>query len=236
MQKLRILLFVFTSIKLCAIDGSFKFEGILGSPVEDITNMNSFAQWFLPYNPVVVEIGASAGLGSLRLGQSYPYGTVFVFEPQLKLYLDLVENMKLFNNVFPVNLAVSNVSGDVALWGEGINASQIPFLGAKKINVPGVVLDQWCKQNDIDHIDFLRLDVGGMEGFILASSPEIIKTILVIVTKTYLQPANSTIYSFAQIKQFLEMQGFELLGHWYQEGKEGEATFVRRYMYDALFR
>jgi hypothetical protein len=32
------------------------------------------------------------------------------------------------------------------------------------------------------------------------------------------------------------MAGFELLSHWYEEGLRGEATFVRKVLYDSLFR
>jgi FkbM family methyltransferase len=214
----------------------FKFEGVLGNAVENIQNMNSNAQAFLPYNPVIVEIGAFEGAGTLGLGSIYPYGTIFAFEPHLIAYDHLVEKTHSLKNVSVVHSAVSSWNGIATLYGNGPSASLLPQNSESGVDVPIVVLDDWCRQHGIDHIDFLRLDAGGLEWQIVESSPDILKGVIVIVTKTYMNPPQASIPSYPILKKRLENEGFELLSHWYQEGKEGEATFIRKCMYDSLFR
>lgn len=233
-----IVLLLFTSIlDVQAKNSSFKFEGILGTPVKNIHNMNSNAAAFLPYNPVIVEIGAFEGAGTLGLAQTYPYGKIFAFEPHPKAYSLLAKNMQFLKNVSTINLAVNIFNGTAILWGNGQRASLLHLANKEpRIGIPCVVLDDWCKHNGITHVDFLRLDAGGFEWQILQSSPEILKTVLVIVIKTHMSPPKRSILAYPFLKKLLESQEFELLSHWYQEGKEGEATFVRKYLYDSIFK
>lgn len=221
---------------LYALDSSFKFEGILGSAVENIQNMNSYAHSFLPYNPIIVEIGAFEGAGTISLSSTYPYGTVFAFEPHPIAYGHLIENTRSLKNVVVIHSAVSTQNRTKKLYGNGPTASLIPQKQKTQVGVPVVILDDWCKNLGIDHIDFLRLDAGGLEWPIIESSPNILKTVIVIVTKTNMDSAQSLVLPYSILKTQLENKGFELLSHWYQEGKEGEATFVRKYMYNSIFR
>ena len=233
---MKILLALLATYSLHAHDPLFKFEGVLGNAVENIQNMNSNATAFLPYNPVIVEIGAFEGMGTLSLGSTYPYGAIFAFEPHPISYVHLLEKTHSLKNVSVIHSAVSIWNGTATLYGNGPAASLLPQNGKSRVDVPVVVLDDWCRQHGIDHIHFLRLDAGGLEWQIVESSPNILKEVIVIVTKTYMNSSSSSILPYPILKKRLENEGFELLSHWYQEGKEGEATFIRKYMYDALFR
>lgn len=231
--------FTLIALSICnlqALDSSFKFEGILGAAVESIYNMNSNAQSFIPYNPVIVEIGAYEGAGTYALAHTYPYGKIFAFEPHPQAYDQLVKKVGFLKNVSVINLAVSNIKGMSSLYGEGPTASLLPIQNEQPQIVPTCILDDWSKEQGIEHIDFLRLDAQGHEWKILQSAPNILKTVIVIITKTYMKPSIPSILPYSILKKQLENAGFELLSHWYQEGKEGEATFIRKYMYDALFR
>jgi FkbM family methyltransferase len=214
----------------------YKFEGVLGNAAENIQNMNSNTQGFLPYNPVIVEIGAFEGTGTFSLSSMYPYGAIFAFEPHPTAYMHLVEKTHSLKNVSVIHSAASTWNGTATLYGNGPTASLLAQNAESQVDVPVVVLDDWCRQRGIDHIDFLRLDAGGLEWQIVKSSPHILKEVIVIVTKTYMNPSQASIPSYPLLKKRLEDEGFELLSHWYEEGKEGEATFIRKYMYDSLFR
>lgn len=233
MKKFLALLIIYN---LQAHDSVYKFEGVLGNVVENIRNMNSNAQSFLNYKPIIVEIGAFEGEGTIRLSSTYPYGKIFAFESHPTAYAHLVEKTHLLKNVSTIYGAVSTWNGTATLYGDGPAASLLPQKDGSRMDVPSILLDDWCKQEEIDHIDFLRLDAGGLEWQIIESSPNILKEVIVIVTKTYMNPSDCSIPSYPILKKRLENEGFELLSHWYQEGKEGEATFIRKYMYDSLFR
>jgi hypothetical protein len=53
-----------------AYDASFKLEGILGNIAENIQNMNNNTLAFLPYNPIIVAIGAFEGAGTVALSST----------------------------------------------------------------------------------------------------------------------------------------------------------------------
>lgn len=219
----------------------FRFEGILGSQVNVINNMNSYAVAFLPYNPIIVEIGANTGQGTVGLAKQFKYGRIYAFEPRPEAFILLQKNLSTFPNTTPINLAISDLNGMVSLNIPSHDRTQASVLmndneDEETISIHSFVLDEWCQLNGIPKVDFIRLDVNGMEFKILQSSPTIVSNAIVIITKTYFHKPRNAVVHYKYLKKFLEYQGFELLSHWYQEGAEGEATFVRKEIYDALFR
>lgn len=84
-------------------------------------------------------------------------------------------------------------------------------------------LDQWCFENQIEPIDFLCLNLEGAELLILKSSPKVLKSVRCLAIHTNLFATAQ----YADLKNFLEESGFQLLTHWY-EGLESDAIFVKR--------
>ena len=226
---------------------SFKFEGILGAPITDINNLNQHAPAFLPYNPTIVEIGAYEGAGTVSLAQTYRYARILACEPNPRAFAVLEDRLRTCRHVAAVNLAFGRANGVATLYlgsaSRDADASLLPprrrpdgRVESAAIKVPVVVLDDWCQQRGLTRVEFLRLDAGGLELQILQSSPTVLKTALVVVTRTYFDRPSPAVISYGLLKFFLEMMGFELLSHWYQEGVHGEATFVRKALYDSIFR
>jgi FkbM family methyltransferase len=226
---------------------SYGFEGVLGEPVSAIDNLNQHAQSFLPYNPTLIEIGAHEGTGTMDLARTYPYGRIFAFEPNPRAFAVLSERVHEQAHVVAVNLAFATAGGEATLHlgpgGEDRDASLLeprPRTGGEGapagVRVPCATVDEWCTQSGLARVEFLRLDAGGFELQILQRSRAVLESALVVVTKTYRNKPRAGIVSYPILKLFLEMAGFELLSHWYEEGAEGEAVFVRKPLYDSLFR
>ena len=155
---MKILLALLAIYNLHAHDRArYKFEGVLGNVAENIQNMNSNTQGFLPYNPVIVEIGAFEGTGTFSLSSMYPYGAIFAFEPHPTAYMHLVEKTHSLKNVSVIHSAASTWNGTATLYGNGPTASLLAQNAESQVDVPVVVLDDWCRQHSIDHIDFLLL-------------------------------------------------------------------------------
>lgn len=222
-------------LNMAAVASPYKHEGILGSPTENIRNLNAYVNAFIPYNPTIVEIGAFEGLGTVGLAQSFPYGRIFALEPNPKAFQTLVQNTQSLKNVKAFNFAINNYSGMVRLWVNDENSSLLPLDRCHCISVPCLTLDHWCSHNNIAKIDFLRLDAGGAEWKIVQNS-KILNSVYVIAIKTHLKPSCRSILSFKTLKQVLEGAGFELLCHHYKENEMGEATFVRKPLFDSIFR
>jgi uncharacterized protein YfaT (DUF1175 family) len=95
------------------------------------------------------------------------------------------------------------------------------------ITVPCVVLDDWCAKNHIHAFDFIWLDLEGFELQFLKSSPHILSTAKVIYTETNFYEFRQEMSQYKDLQSFLESQGFEMIAHWYNEGLQGDAIFVR---------
>ncbi len=256
MMLLRKLYFCLFLLSLHAQEHTPRFEGILGEPTAQISNMTANIGYFLPYNPVIVEAGGYEGENAKRLANLYPQGKVFVFEPNPRAFQALLHTVEGLENVTATQAALYTCSGTVNLHlNHGVYNNDIrleplssllqtfypgnvPFSAFKgpSVEVPGIVLDDWCRERQVDHIDCLLLDTEGFELQILKSSPEILKTVIVIHTKTNLAMFRKGTTQYRELYEFLAQSGFTLLSHWYLEGLQGEATFIQTRIFDAIFR
>jgi FkbM family methyltransferase len=224
---------------------SIRFEGLLGAPVSTIENLNHHAWAFLPYNPTIVEVGAHEGIGTIGLAQAHPHARIYACEPNPRAFAVLEARLRPFAQAVAVEIAFGTSSGDATLH-LGRADRDASLLSPRELSpsaqqhlsvqVSTATLDDWCARNKLEHIDFLRLDAGGFEIQILQHGRTALETALVVVTKTYWNEPSQGVISYPIVRLFLEMSGFELLSHWYEEGLRGEATFVRKVLYDSLFR
>ncbi|HSX11025.1 MAG TPA: FkbM family methyltransferase [Chlamydiales bacterium] len=229
--------------------------GIYGKPTSEIANSTINVWMYLPHDPIIVEAGGFEGENAKEVAERYPYGRVIVFEPNPRAFKTLLQNVEGLPNVTAINAALHSVRGMAPLHlNHGVYGNDIRLepwsslldgfcfggdvfncFKGPSVEVSCVVLDEWCKENQIDHIDFLHLDTEGSELQILKSSLEILKTVAVVHTKTNLSQFRKGTTQYRELKQFLEEHGFALISHWYLEGLQGEATFVQRRIYDSIF-
>ncbi len=210
---------------------------------------------FLPYNPIIFQAGALYGAETAQIAKTWPKGRVIAFEPNPHAFLLL--QRKIYNdhltNIEPYNLAVSDSNGLGTLricYGiQGRDpafeyaSSLLPltkemeiYCQGPNISVPCVVLDDWCVENRIDHIDLLCLELEGYELQVLRKSPEILKTVKAICIKTIRHPHREGMTQYNELKKFLESSQFVLVSHWYKPEIEGHALFLSRELFDAYFK
>jgi FkbM family methyltransferase len=210
---------------------------------------------FLPYNPVILEAGAFYGAETTRMAQLWPRSKVYAFEPNPQAYDELRKNIaeQSLNNISTFKVALSNYNGVAPLYvcrgmhgvdnAFGYASSLLPatkemeiYCKGPRIEVPCVILDDWCWQNQVDHIDLLRLELEGKELPVLKSSPNILKTVKVIYVKTTIHPYRKGMTQYPELKSFLEQSNFVLLSHLYVPGITGYAIFLSREIFDAYFK
>lgn len=202
---------------------------------------------FLPEDPIIVEAGAYNGDDSLRLARKWPEGKIFSFEPNPHAYEQFLKKTANIPNIFGFHLALSHFNG-IALFNVcyGSTGDNPDFEGASsllpaspwmeihyqgpKIRVPCVTLDTWAEENQIDHIDFLWLDLEGMELPVLKSSPQILAKVKAIYTETNFMEFRVGTTQYQDLNAFLEKEGFVLLAHWYVENFKGQgnAIYIRK--------
>lgn len=173
-------------------------EGILslgGNPEqEDFDYITSF----LNPGDVVLDIGANVGLVSISLLKSQPnVEKIYTFEPLPDTYEKMKQNLELNGNpekIHPVNVGMSDNAGtfDFYLPGENEAASMQPnmdefymqesvdghYTGVKKmdkVECKVTTLDDYVAENNIDRVNFIKIDVEGNEKNVLLGGRAILK-------------------------------------------------------------
>ena len=119
-------------------------------------------------NLVVANIGAAQGFYSI-LAAKY-LNTVFSFEPDVEIYKDLVDNIKLNsiqNFCRPYNIALGSTDGEMTMYSDGNHGhapgfSKSYFHTGNKINIIIARFDTFFQKNNVQP-DLLIIDVEGYE-------------------------------------------------------------------------
>jgi FkbM family methyltransferase len=138
-------------------------------------------------DPVIFDIGACDGHFTFESQKYFPAAHIFSFEPFPDSYQMLVNNTKECEKISTHQLALSNSIGSTEFY---VNASKatnslLPakftdsfidrhLVFEKKITVETTTIDAFVKQNKIEHIDILKLDVQGGELMIFQGAKEML--------------------------------------------------------------
>lgn len=184
------------------------------------------ANSYLPENPIIVEGGAFVGHDTQRMAAFWPHGTIHTFEPVPQLYEHLQKNMATHTNVTCYQLALGGSSGMVQLHvaekptKPGIPSQASSLLQPKErlnyspqqfphtIAVAVTTLDDWAKFYNIDHVDFLWLDLQGCELAVLQAAPQLLKNVRAIYTEVQFVESYENNPLYHEVQTWLAAQGF----------------------------
>ncbi len=187
----------------------------------------NFVCQFLRPGMVVLDIGANHGLYTLLASKRVgPTGKIIAFEPSLRerkaLRLHLVLNR--CQNVIVQDLALGNESGECQLYvvedrAAGCNSLRPPVVDAKTslASVRVARLDEVLLSQNIDRVDFIKLDVEGAELDVLKGALRLLRTVPrpVLLVEVYDIRTQPWGYKARDIVEFLDQnryRWFELLG------------------------
>lgn len=169
----------------------------------------------LKENPIVVDVGANVGYFTLFMLSCYPKAKLYSYEPMpmnfklLSKYRD--ENSSLDMNIF--NMAVSAEVKTLTLHYDASDSfTTAATLYAKddqpdKIEVPTTTLEEIMTNNNLDKIDFLKLDCEGSEYEILYdATTTILDRVNVIALETHVSDQSK--HNTNDLNQFLKSRGF----------------------------
>ncbi|AEF19956.1 MULTISPECIES: FkbM family methyltransferase [unclassified Hydrogenobaculum] len=100
-------------------------------------------------------------------------GKVYAFEPIPRIYNELLEDVKGFENIIPVNKGVSDRKQTVYFKDLG-GGSRIDTAG--DIEVELISIDEFVKEHNIPKVDFIKMDIEGAELDALKGAINTIKT------------------------------------------------------------
>jgi FkbM family methyltransferase len=235
--------FLFSLLASClpADDYPQQFEGSFEEWVEKRFELISL---FLPPDPVILQAGAYYGSETLYFAKCWPQSKILAFEPNPHAFQTLLSGTINIKNIHAYNLALNDDSGYFPFFicygstGKDVvfehassllrpSASMAIHYQGPVIPVSCVILDDWCRENKWDRLDFACLNLQGAELQVLKSSPEVLKTLTCISIHTNFFPFRFGTTQFPELRNFLENAGFQLLAHWYREGLDGDAIFVK---------
>lgn len=141
-------------------------------------------------NDIIFDIGANVGLMSLPFAKLVPNGMVYSFEPTNYALERLKKNISLNNslskNIRVINSFVSMSTSEnptiTAFSSWKVNGEKDPnnhpvHLGTPKeaINVPSTTLDDFVLNNNINQLNFIKIDTDGHEYEVFKGGYETIK-------------------------------------------------------------
>ena len=182
---------------------------------------------YLPASPVIVEAGAYDGSSTREFCRYWPDCSVYAFEPVPSAYERLLKVAEEFpGRIHPQNAALGNVTErremNVSFTGScgGEQSSSLlvpaatheefPFVGFRDEKIPVRVtrLDDWADVEQVGHVDFLWLDLQGMELAALKGCGDLLSTVSAI----HCEVQNIELYDgaplYPDIRQWLQMHGF----------------------------
>ena len=126
--------------------------------------------WGRSYAPcagdTVIEVGAGIGSETHWLSKVVgPHGSVVAIEAHPKTFrcLRLFCELNELSNVRPLNLAVSDAMGTIAITDEEHHKSSTIMLGKGTLEVRAVTLDHLFEEAGITHADYVKMNIEGAE-------------------------------------------------------------------------
>lgn len=169
----------------------------------------------IPEPKVIFDVGANVGQSAKRYLKEFPHATIYSFEPVATTFRQLVANVgsldggSRFRPEMCALGAEERLSRMNTIDGPS-DMFQIVEGGNEEIRVS--TLDRWG--DDIDHIDFMKIDTEGHDLEVLKGGEAMLrdKRISAIQVEAGMNPDNDRHIPLEVFKSFLEPRGYYLFG------------------------
>ena len=172
---------------------------------------------------VIIEAGAASGTDTLWFSQTFPKGRIFAFEPLGVSYDKTVSRVSNCDNVEVYNVALGPTESTEELYvsSNKVSSSLLKPTGhiqfhprisfENKSTVRTINLDNFLKDQQVEQVDLMWLDMQGYEHTALSHSPETLSKTRYLYSEVSLKEmyANSVLYN--EFKSWLKERGFKVL-------------------------
>ena len=164
--------------------------------------------WEIKVGNIVVDVGANIGLHALNMARIVGNtGQVFAFEPEPSNFKILEKNVKINNyqNIILEQKAIGDKHGKTTLYQSGHPGRHRVFPQTKdaigKVQVDYTSLDKYfLDSNLVDKINFIKIDVEGLEFGVLKGMENILNNSNKIKILFELMPKNTIEAGFSPIE------------------------------------
>jgi FkbM family methyltransferase len=164
---------------LISYDPSTDIGGKLFASGEFEKNETLLCKEYISEKSIVLDIGANIGLHSIYFSSLAKEGCILSFEPSLTTFKFLAENVANIPNIVPINLAISN-EGKVASFYHTSDNAYSSLMDTRRKAVVSIVKVPCMKVDDVvsglclNRVDFVKIDVEGLEFEVLKGMVEVI--------------------------------------------------------------
>jgi FkbM family methyltransferase len=141
-------------------------------------NVYRIHQWQFAEDAVFVDIGANVGSVSLFVDNFNKDREdkirVFAIEPEphnLSLLQKNIESNPV-ENVTVINKAIWHQNKEVLITNRGGNSSIFEIEGVEQTKIQAITLEKLFKENNIEHVDVMKIDIEGAEFDLIINAPE----------------------------------------------------------------
>lgn len=173
----------------------------------------------------VLDIGANVGQSVRRIAHTFTKATIHAFEPDPAAFEQLQAVGSISPRIYTWQLAVGARSGhaDLNIMGDSQMNSVLPptqlgqdyfpgdILPQRTVRVPMVSIDDWAARHNIDHVDFIKIDVQGIELDVLRGAQRLIRNggVLAIKCEAQILPEYQGASTLFDIVPFMNSLGFQ---------------------------
>lgn len=164
---------------------------------------------------IIVDGGANDGFYSLFFRHYFPLSTIYCFEPNTSV--QLLPQVKKDKHIHMFNLALGDKNENQTMYVyEDKNLSKSSSISKplnedrkmKTITIPVTTLDTWSKEQRIEQIDVLKLDLEGYDLYALQGATSLLLNVKVIVVEVHFMRRYVDTPTFFDINEFLSNHGF----------------------------
>tara|TARA_B100000287_G_scaffold361451_1_gene354219 strand:- start:2844 stop:3488 length:645 start_codon:yes stop_codon:yes gene_type:complete len=190
----------------------------------DKDNIREWSLKNLPNNPTVIEAGVYDGSDTAWFAQTFPEGDIYGFEPLDQPFNLAYAKLNGFSNVTLCKYALGPKTGDGVMhecdWRSGSSSLRKPtgtltvhptvkWIGETKVDV--INLDEFCRDNNINSVDIMWLDMQGSENEVIQSSPNIVSNTKYIYSEVSLMEMYEGVPLIDEYKSNMNQLGFEVV-------------------------
>ena len=199
-------------------------------------NFDEIIKRFVSPNPVIFDVGANIGQSIDRFKNNFKKPTIHSFEPIKSEFQTIKNKFGKQENIILNNIALGekqeikklNITAGTGnssfnkinpgtKWlqtrSKQFNTSENNYV-TKIEDVKIETLDDYCKKNNVDKIDVLKIDTQGYEDKVIQGSLETMKKnkIGIIITEIMFDDVYDKSFSFSDLEKYLIPNNFRMVG------------------------
>ncbi|MDA8895966.1 FkbM family methyltransferase [Bacteroidia bacterium] len=184
----------------------------------------------------VFDIGASIGIMTQYFEDVFPKSTIHCFEPYLPSYNRLKEIYGTKNNVICNGIGLSDVAGEFKMFlqsDSGYNSLNEKVnkpsdeMGNKFQLVQTSTISEYCEANNVDSIDFIKIDTEGLDLRVLKGAENLLKAgkVKYIYAECTFNEDSKQNTPFNELNEYLQTLNFKVRAI-YDQSNFGDKSYL----------